>query len=157
MLEPPEQELELLIGLTFRLTSNDMAFTSDVMTNAGYVVPKNAQLTATTSLTDVMIQGMRLNFVDYFDGVYVPFVQAREPGHHPRAADRAGEPVPDRALPAHATRAWSCSARRTTSSCRAARSLWLEDVFGDRARIFPTGGHCGSMDQREFVRDDAAS
>ena len=53
MLEPPEQELELLIGLTFRLTSNDMAFTSDVMTNAGYVVPKNAQLTATTSLTDV--------------------------------------------------------------------------------------------------------
>ena len=35
-LEPPESELELLIGLTFRLTSNDMAFTSDVMTHAGY-------------------------------------------------------------------------------------------------------------------------
>ena len=31
--------------------------------------------------------------------------------------------------------------------------LWLEDVFGERARIFPTGGHCGSMDQREFVRE----
>jgi hypothetical protein len=29
---------------------------------------------------------------------------------------------------------------------------WLENVFGERARIFPTGGHCGSMDQREFVR-----
>jgi hypothetical protein len=28
---------------------------------------------------------------------------------------------------------------------------WLEGVFGERARIFPTGGHCGSMDQREFV------
>ena len=55
-LEPPESELELLIGVTFRLTSNDMAFTSDVMTHAGYVVPKNAQLTATTSLTDVMIR-----------------------------------------------------------------------------------------------------
>ena len=34
---------------------------------------------------------------------------------------------------------------------------WLEDVFGDRARIFPTGGHCGSMDQREFVRDHAGA
>ena len=33
VLEPPERELELLIGLAFRLTSNDMAFTSDVMTN----------------------------------------------------------------------------------------------------------------------------
>ena len=50
------------------------------MTNAGYVVPKNAQLTATTSLTEVMLRGLRLDFVDYFDGVYVPFVQAREPG-----------------------------------------------------------------------------
>ena len=29
---------------------------------------------------------------------------------------------------------------------------WFENVFGERARIFPTGGHCGSMDQREFVR-----
>ena len=61
-LEPPERELELLIGLTFRLTSNDMAFTSDVMTNAGYVVPKNAQLTATTSLTDVLIDGFGPEF-----------------------------------------------------------------------------------------------
>ena len=29
---------------------------------------------------------------------------------------------------------------------------WLENVFGERSRIFPTGGHCGSMDQREFIR-----
>ena len=27
-----------------------------------------------------MLQGLRLNFVNYFDGVYVPKVQAREPG-----------------------------------------------------------------------------
>ena len=78
-LEPPERELELLIGLAFRLTSSDMAFTSDVMTNAAFVVPKNARLTATTSLTNVMLEGMRLNFVSYFDEVYVPFVQPRAP------------------------------------------------------------------------------
>ena len=55
-----------------------MSFTSDVMTHAGYLVPKNAQLTPTTSLTEVMLQAS-LNFVNYFDGVYVPF-QAHEPG-----------------------------------------------------------------------------
>ena len=124
VLEPPERELELLIGLAFRLTSNDMAFTSDVMTNAAYVVPKNAQLTATTSLTDVMFEGLRLNFVNFFDGLYVPYVQRREPG---------------------ITRAELILSRDDV--------LWLEDVFGERARIFPTGGHCGSMDQREFVRE----
>ena len=78
VLEPPEQELELLIGLTFRLTSSDMSFASDVMTNSGFLVPKNAQLTATTSLTDVMFEAMRLSFVDYMDGVYVPFIRRRD-------------------------------------------------------------------------------
>ena len=48
-LEPQDSELEQLIGIVFRLTANDMAFTSDVMTNAGYVVPKDAHLTQTTS------------------------------------------------------------------------------------------------------------
>ena len=84
MLEPPERELELLIGLAFRLTSNDMAFTSDVMTNAAYVVPKNAQLTATTSLTDVMLEGLRLNFVDFFDGALRAVRAAARARRHPR-------------------------------------------------------------------------
>ena len=150
-LEPPEQELQLLIGLAFRLTSNDMAFTSDVMTNAGYVVPKNAQLTATTSLTEVMLQGLRLNFVNYFDGVYVPKVQAREPGvTRQQLIERAS------------LQSIECYLRQdqrvvlvgTQDDVILSRAeiFWLQDVFGERARLFPTGGHCGSMDQREFVR-----
>jgi hypothetical protein len=150
ILEPAERELELLIGLAFRLVSNDLAFASDVMTNAGYVVPKDARLTATTSLTDVLLQGLRLNFVDYFEGVYIPFYRRRIP-------DVTREELIERA-----------SLRRFEGYLRSARRVvmlgtqddiilapgevaWLEDVFGERARIFPTGGHCGSMDQREFV------
>jgi len=34
-----------LIGLTFRINLAGMIFTSDVMTNSGYVVPKNRVLT----------------------------------------------------------------------------------------------------------------
>ena len=49
------------------------------MTNSGYVVPKNARLTPATSLTDVFIQSIDLNFVDYFDDVYVPYIQRRFP------------------------------------------------------------------------------
>jgi hypothetical protein len=151
-LEPPERELELLIGLAFRLTSNDMAFTSDVMTNVAFIVPKNARLTATTSLTNVMLEGLRLNFVSYFDGVYVPFVQQREPGVTraeliERASLRAIEPYlrQDQRVVLLGTQDDVILSR--------AEMLWLEDVFGERARLFPTGGHCGSMDQREFVRE----
>ena len=151
-LEPPERELELLIGLTFRLTSNDLAFTSDVMTNAAYVVPKNARLTATTSLTDVMLEGLRLNFVDFFDGVYLPFVQRREPGVT-RAALVARESL--RPLEAYLEDDRRVVLVGTQDDPILSREemLWLAGVFGDRARIFPTGGHCGSMDQREFVRE----
>ena len=152
VLEPPERELELLIGLAFRLTSNDMAFTSDVMTNSAYVVPKNAQLTATTSLTDVMLEGLRLNFVNFFDGLYVPYVQRREPGVT-RAELIARASL--RSIEGYLRRDPRVVMLGTQDDVILSRDdvLWLEDVFGERARIFPTGGHCGSMDQREFVRE----
>ena len=28
---------------------------------------------------------------------------------------------------------------------------YLEQVFGDRATIYPTGGHCGNFTQHEYV------
>ncbi len=151
-LEPPERELELLIGLTFRLTSNDMAFTSDVMTNAGYVVPKNAQLTATTSLTDVLIVGLGLNFIDFFDGIYVPSIQAREPRVTRDELIRRASLYPIESYLRRDPRVVMLGTQDDVILSRD-EMLWLEDVFGERARIFPTGGHCGSMDQREFVRE----
>jgi hypothetical protein len=129
-----------------------MSFTSDVMINAGYVVPKNAQLTVTTSLTDVMLEALRLNFVDFFDGVYVPFVQKLEPGV-------TSEELIQRAslwsIESYLRRDQRVVMLGTQDDVILSRSemLWLNDVFGERARIFPTGGHCGSMDQRDFVRE----
>jgi hypothetical protein len=151
-LEPPESELELLIGLTFRLTSNDMAFSSDVMTNAGYVVPKNARLTATTSLTDVLLAGLQLNFIDFFDGLYVPALQAREPDVTREELIRRASLYPIEGFLRQDPRVVMLGTQDDVILSRD-EMLWVADVFGERARIFPTGGHCGSMDQREFVRE----
>ena len=85
-LAPPERDLELLIGLAFRFTSNDMAFTSDVMTRAGYLVPPDARITSTTSLTGVFMEGMGLSFENYYEQVYAPFFLRREPGARGRRA-----------------------------------------------------------------------
>ena len=83
----------------------------------------------------------------------MPYVQRREPGVTRDRADRAGEPATRSRATCAATRAWSCSAPQDDVILSRDEMLWLEDVFGERARIFPTGGHCGSMDQREFVRE----
>jgi hypothetical protein len=150
ILQPAERELELLIGLAFRLTSTDMSFASDVMTNAGYVVPKNAALTATTSLTNVLLAGLRLNFVDYFDDVYIPYYRQRQPGVTrdeliARASLRRIEPY------LRSSGRVVMLGTEDDVILAPGEVAWLEDVFGERARIFPTGGHCGSIDQREFV------
>ena len=151
-LEPPESELELLIGLTFRLTSNDMAFTSDVMTRSGYLVAKDAHLTSTTSLTDVLLVGLTLNFVDFFDGVYVPSALAREPG---MTREALIERESLRRIEGYLRRDPNIVLLGTQDDVILSREemLWLAGVFGDRAHLFPTGGHCGSMDQREFVAE----
>jgi hypothetical protein len=150
-LEPPEAELEILIGLAFRLVSANLAFTSDVMTNSGYVVPKNARLTPATSLTNVFLQSIDLNFVDYFDDVYVPYIQRRFP-----KLTREGiiSMVSLRSIEDYLRGSDRVVLLGTEDDPILARGevQWLENVFGERARIFPTGGHCGSMDQREFVR-----
>lgn len=150
LLEPPERDLEMLIGLAFRLAATDMSFASDVMTNVGYVVPKDAQLTATTSLTDVFLQGMGLTFLDFFEDVYMPLARRREPGVT-RAELLAAASL--RSIEGY-LRADSRVVMLGTADdiiLAPGDALWLDGVFQERARIFPTGGHCGSMDQREFV------
>ena len=133
VLEPPEQELELLIGRDLPADVERHGFHQRRHDQLPPFVPKNAQLTATTSLTDVMIQGMRLNFVNYFDGVYVPFMQRRSRASAAScwSSRRACTPSSATCAP---TRASCCSAPRTTSSCRAPR--WLA-----RGRIRRPGAH----------------
>lgn len=149
-LEPSDTELETLIGFVFRTTALDLAFASDVMNGGGYLTPQGANLTASTSLTNTLISGIDLSFADYIEEVYLPHFRGRisrttnqelidegslreiEPWL--RTTDRVGliGNVDDVIL--------------TPDEVR-----WLEDVFGDRAALFPTGGHCGNLDQRDYV------
>ncbi|HMR32518.1 MAG TPA: alpha/beta fold hydrolase [Geminicoccaceae bacterium] len=149
-LQPQDEELEQLIGIVFRLTANDLAFTSDVMTNAGYVVPKDARLTQTTSLTAFFTAGMGLSFNEFFTDVYYPFFRVREPRLN------AQQMVERESLYAIADwlRANPNIAVITNEDdiiLGPGQVDFLVQTFGDRATIFPTGGHCGNMSQRDYV------
>nr|NIS39542.1 alpha/beta hydrolase [Desulfuromonadales bacterium] len=77
--EPDDESLAALVGLSFRLSSNNMVFTSDVMTKSNYVVPRSLELTSETSLTKYFDVGLRLSFEDYLDQLYYPYFKARDP------------------------------------------------------------------------------
>ena len=69
-----------LIGIAFRIASGAMIFTSDVMTNSGYVVPKNRVLESNDHLTDYMRVSNHLSFLDYFNEYFYPYFQKKRPG-----------------------------------------------------------------------------
>jgi len=136
--------LNLLIGLDFRISSENMAFTSDVLTKAGYVVSRDEELGRHDSVTKYAKVLTRLSFRDYFEGIFLPHFQIKNP-------DLTEQEMIAR-----------MSLRSIEDYLRISPKIglihnsddiimlqgevdYLRDVFGNRARIFPRGGHCGNM------------
>lgn len=150
-LRPTEETLAALIGLVFRLSAANMMFTADVMNGGGYIVPKHARLTYTTSLTRFAEVSFRTSFLDYFDEYFLPYRQQREPGLTRQAlVDRLSlrsiEPYlkgADRIGLIH---------NEDDITLASGEIEYLEGVFGARARVFPTGGHLGNLFQPAVVR-----
>jgi hypothetical protein len=148
---PPKQDnLAGMIGTVFRLSSSNMVFSADVMTNYGLVVPKNRVLGSADSLTDYFKVTNRISFIDYFNEFLLPYFQSRNPGLTKEALIE------------------SVSLRSIDSYLRTSPKIFLmgneddliltpedvaflKNVFGSRAKIYPFGGHCGNMSYRENV------
>ena len=77
--QPGLEALETLIGTSFRYSLVNLAFTADVMSKGGYMVPPDAELGSTTSLTNFYKHAFRKSFVDYLDGLYLPYFQTPDP------------------------------------------------------------------------------
>jgi len=145
-----DENLTALIGLVFRLSSTNMVFTSDVMSNSGLIVPKNRVLSSADSLTDYFKVTMRTSFIDYFDELFYPYFSARQPD------------VTQQALIEQA------SLKSIEDYLKTAKKIALmtnEDdfilapgdidffrqVFQERAKIYPAGGHCGNMGYKDNI------
>lgn len=145
-----DEPLAALIGLDFRLSSNNMAFTTDILTRAGYVVPKNLVLERHDSVTAYGKVLSRLSFLDYFHDIFLP--------HFQRLDASVSEQTLIEALSLRSLDSYL----RTSSKIGLIHNAddlilqpgeidYLRDLFGDRARIFPHGGHCGNMAYPENV------
>lgn len=148
--KPPEERLEALIGLSFRMSSSSMVFTSDVMTNSGYIKPKNLVLSSTESLSDYGKVAFRVSFLDYFHELFSPYFQAKRPGLTKQALI---ESLSLKSIDAYLRRAQKISLVTNADDVILAPGelAYLRDVFGTRAKIYPRGGHCGNMSYRDNV------
>ena len=148
--QPSEQSLKAAIGVSFRLASANMAFTSDVMTKAGYIAPKAPPLTPTTSLDEFAAVALSSTFQNYINDLFYPYFKARQPDI---TLDDLIEITSLRSIEQYLRASQKIGLMHNADDIILAPGEleWLEQVFGNRAEIYPNGGHCGNMDYRDNV------
>jgi hypothetical protein len=147
---PPDSTLEALIGAAFRFASMNLLFTSDVMADAGVMVAPGHSPGITTSLTPYFKAATQLSFADYANRVVYPYYRQLVPGiSFDQLVERESLYVLDEFL--RTTTKIGLMHNADDFLLSRADLEFLERVFGDRARIFPIGGHCGNMAYRDNV------
>lgn len=144
------EELAALIGVSFRLTSANLALTSDIMNNAGYIKPKNLRLTKYSSIHPYDKVAMRLGFTDYVHAFFYPHYKARDP-----SLTREGlieqMNLADIEEYLRGTTKIEVMHNQDDLILEPGEIEFFRRVFGERAKIYPYGGHCGNMDYRDNV------
>jgi len=143
-----DEETGGLIGLTFRINLAGMIFASDVMTNSGYVVPKNRVLSPTDSIYDYFLVSTHLSFFDYFNEYFYPYFQKRRPGLTKQALI---ESESLRSIEGYlkSSAKFGVMANENDFILTGAELDYLRRLFGERARIYPRGGHLGNLEYKD--------
>ena len=147
---PDDKNLATLIGLAFAITAQNMVTVADAMTQSGYILPVGTTARITADVTDYFIVSGRTPFRLYFKDLLVPYYQ------------RSNPEITDDDLIQRASLYSIEEFLRTTDKVGLSHNIddiimkegeieWLVDVMGDRARIWPRGGHCGNMAYRDNV------
>lgn len=148
--DPDTEELAALIGVSFRISSGNMAFTSDLMTDAGYIKPANMRFTKNTAPGDYQKVAYRLGFTDYFHAYFYPYYAQQQPGitREEMVEQMSLEAIADYL---HNSPKIEVMHNRDDIILEPGEIEFFPRVFGVRATIYPRGGHCGNMDYRDNV------
>lgn len=145
-----DEPLAALIGTSFRISSANMAFTTDALTQAGYVLPKGQQLGRHDSPAEYDRVIVRLTFLDYFKGIFMPHFKAQDPSLTEEELIRQLSLKPVEEYLRNSSK-FGLIHNADDLILRPGEIDYLRDIFGDRAQIFPHGGHCGNMAYTENV------
>ena len=149
-LDLKNEELAALIGVAFRLSSASMVFASDVMTNYGYVKPKEMKVTRHTDLQPLARVVYRLGFTDYYHEYFYPYYRDNE---NAAGRDAFVQSESLTRIQDYLRNSPKISVMHNENDIilEPGEIDFFREVFGDRAKIYPYGGHCGNMSYRDNV------
>ncbi len=147
---PSEQQLKALIGVSFRLSLANMAFTSDYLNHSGFLIPADRQLAISDSTSAYFKKAMNLSWMDYMDRLLLPFYEqqtqfSREALIHQATLYAISDFLRKADNVAVVTNA-------DDIILDSAEVKYLQQLFVDRIRVYPRGGHCGNMSYRQNTR-----
>ena len=139
-----------IIGLSFRLSSSNMIFTSDIATNGGYILPKNHELGKRESTTNYFKVAGRTSFTDYYDERFYPFFKETQPS---LTRDSLIEDLSLTSIADYLRSADKITVMHNENDIILAPGQidFFRETFQSRAHIYPTGGHCGNMSYKDNV------
>ncbi len=145
-----ESTLAALIGLVFRISSSNMMFTSDVLTNGGFIVPKNRMLSDSDSLTDYFKVTIRTGFIDYYNEFFYPYFKTQQPG---LSSQKLIERMGLKSIESYLRNAGNIALMTNQDDFILAPGEvdYIRRIFGSRAKIYPRGGHCGNMNHKDNI------
>ena len=143
-----QEETAGLIGLTYRIGLAGMIFSSDVMTNSGYVVPKNRVLNYTDSLFDYFLVSTHLSFYDYINEYFYPHFLKLRPG---LTKQELIDSESIRSIEGYlkSSAKFGMMTNENDFILTKAELDYLKQLFGERARIYPRGGHLGNLEYKD--------
>lgn len=148
--DPDNEELAALIGVSFRISSANMAFTSDLMTDAGYIKPANMRFTKNTAPGELEKVAHRLGFTDFFHTYFYPYIKQQQPDI---SRSELIEQMSLIEIEDYLRNSPKIEVIHNQDDIILEQGEidFFPRVFGDRAKIYPRGGHCGNMDYRDNV------
>ncbi len=145
-----DEQLAALVGTSFRISAGSMVFTSDVLTDFGFVKPRGLQLDRYADLTTYRRVVNRLGFTDYYHDFFFPYYRADYPGV---SRDQFISEISLEHIADYLRHADKITVMHNADDVilEPGEINFFRDVFGDRATIYPHGGHCGNIDYRDNV------
>jgi hypothetical protein len=149
-LDLKDEQLAALIGTSFRISSASLVFTSDVMADYGYIKPKGLELNRYSDLSVYNDVSVRLGFTDYYHEFFYPYYEG---DNSDITRDEFIAAISLKSIADYLRSAGKITVMHNANDVilEPGEINFFREVFGDRATIYPYGGHCGNMNYRDNV------
>lgn len=148
--ELDNQSLEALIAVAFRMSAASMIFTADSMSKSGFIVPAGKTTKVNVDVINYFVIAHRTGFNEYAKQLMLPYYQKRDPNITFETLVERASLYP---LEEYLRNSEKISLMHNEDDIimAAGEIDWLKDVFGDRAKFYPHGGHLGNVAYKDNI------